>query len=45
MADQLSTVSKKRLINCIRRLSGADIRPVERAVKLQLGLSTPIEEA
>jgi mRNA interferase MazF len=45
MADQLTTVSKRRLINRIGHLSGADMRQVERAVKIQLGLSNAIEEA
>ncbi len=45
MGDQLTTVSKRRLINRIGRLSGADMRQVERAVKIQLGLSNAIEEA
>ena len=39
MADQLTTVSKERLISRIGRLSRADLRQVERAVKVQLGLS------
>jgi mRNA interferase MazF len=39
MADQLTTVSKGRLISRIGRLSRADLRQVERAVKVQLGLS------
>ena len=38
MADQLTTVSKMRLLNCEGRLSGADMRKVERAVRIQLGL-------
>jgi mRNA interferase MazF len=38
MADQLATVSKLRLINRIGRLSGNDMRKVERAVKIQLAL-------
>jgi len=43
MADQLTTVSKLRLINRITKLSGMDMRNVEDAVKVQLGLSEPIE--
>ena len=39
MADQLATVSKLRLINRIGKLSGTDMNKVERAVKIQLGLS------
>jgi mRNA interferase MazF len=44
MADQLTTVSKGRLISRIGRLSRADIRQVERAVKVQLGLSDVTDE-
>lgn len=44
MADQLTTVSKGRLIRRIGRLSRADIRQVERAVKVQLGLSDVTDE-
>ncbi len=38
MADQLTTVSKMRLINLEGKLSSLDIRKVEQAVKIQLGL-------
>lgn len=38
MADQLTTVSKQRLINRIGNLSSADIQRVERAIEIQLGL-------
>jgi len=38
MADQLTTVSKQRLFNFTGKLSNADMRRVERAVKVQLGL-------
>ena len=38
MADQLTTVSKRRLINLADRLSLADMEKVERAVRVQLGL-------
>jgi hypothetical protein len=38
MADQLTTVSKQRLINQAGRLTNADMRKVEDAVKVQLGL-------
>ena len=38
MADQLTTVSKQRLGNRMGVLSQDDMRQVERAVKLQLGL-------
>jgi mRNA interferase MazF len=43
MADQITTVSKLRLINQIGKLSEEDMRKVERAVKVQLGLSTQVE--
>jgi len=39
MADQLTTGSKLRLINQEGQLTNADIRKVERAVRVQLGLS------
>ena len=38
MADQLATVSKRRLINKAGRLTHADMRKVEHVVKIQLGL-------
>ena len=38
MADQLATVSKKRLGERIGRLSAADVAEVERAIRMQLGL-------
>ena len=38
MADQLTTVSKQRLINQAGVLTNADLRKVEHAVKVQLGL-------
>jgi mRNA interferase MazF len=38
MADQLTTVSKQRLINRAGRVTHADMRKVERVVKIQLGL-------
>jgi mRNA interferase MazF len=38
MADQLTTMSKTRLRNRIGRLSGADMRKVEQAVRVQLSL-------
>jgi mRNA interferase MazF len=44
MADQLTTISKERLTSRIGRLSRADIRQVERAVKVQLGLSDVTDE-
>lgn len=39
MADQLTTVSKLRLINRVASLSSEDRRKVERALKIQLGLT------
>jgi mRNA interferase MazF len=38
MADQLTTVSKQRLINQAGMLSHDDMRRVEHAVRVQLGL-------
>jgi mRNA interferase MazF len=38
MADQLTTVSKQRLINQAGRLTQADMRKVEQAVRVQLSL-------
>ena len=38
MADQLTTVSKLRLINRVGRLSPADMANVETAIRVQLGL-------
>ena len=38
MADQLSTVSKRRLRNRVGRLDHTDITAVERAICVQLGL-------
>ena len=38
MADQLTTVSKQRLMNRMGRLSAPDMSKVEHAVMLQLGL-------
>ncbi len=40
MADQLTTISKSRLINMLGRISNSDMKKVENAVKVQLGLST-----
>ncbi len=39
MADQLTTVSKSRLINSEGKLSNSDMRKVEQAVRVQIGLS------
>ena len=36
MADQLTTVSKVRLLNMIGRLSDADMKKIEQAIKVQL---------
>ncbi len=38
MADQLTTVSKQRLINQAGKLTHTDMRKVEHVVKIQLGL-------
>ncbi len=38
MADQLTTVSKLRLVNLIGRLSQADLQKIEEIIKVQLGL-------
>lgn len=38
MADQVTTVSKQRLQRRVGRLSEADLRGVEQAIKIQLGL-------
>ncbi|HKP52197.1 MAG TPA: type II toxin-antitoxin system PemK/MazF family toxin [Chloroflexia bacterium] len=38
LADQLTTVSKTRLLNLVGRLSGADITQVEHAIRVQLDL-------
>lgn len=39
LADQLTTVSKSRLSNMEGKLSSADMKKVEQAIKVQLGLS------
>lgn len=39
MADQLTTVSKGRLINLAGRLSKSDLQGVEQAMRVQLGLA------
>ena len=41
MADQLTTVSKLRLMTRLGTLTAADMREVERAVRVQLDLSGP----
>jgi len=45
MADQLTTVSKKRLISQAGRISRDDMLQVERAIKVQLGFIGPGKEA
>lgn len=40
MADQLTTVSKARLDNRVGRLSEGDLKAVEQAIRVQLGLGT-----
>jgi mRNA interferase MazF len=40
MADQLATVSKERLGGRLGRLDAADLRGVERAIRVQLGLGS-----
>ena len=39
MADQLTTISKLRLVNYGGALNSAEMRQVEQAIKIQLGLS------
>jgi mRNA-degrading endonuclease toxin of MazEF toxin-antitoxin module len=39
MADQLTTVSKLRLVSLIGELSESDMDKVEQAIKVQLALS------
>ncbi len=41
MADQLTTVSKQRLISQVGRVSGDDLFQIERAIRVQLGLAGP----
>jgi mRNA interferase MazF len=38
MADQIATVDKQRLQNCAGSLSSKDMKLLERAIKVQLGL-------
>ena len=42
MADQLTTVSKQRLITREGKLTESEMRKVEHAVKIQLGLLAPV---
>lgn len=37
MADQITTVSKVRLLNFIEKIKLAELRNIERAIKVQLG--------
>jgi mRNA interferase MazF len=39
LADQLTTVSKKRLTNKMGKISKSALQAVERVIKIQLGLS------
>ncbi len=39
MADQLTTVSKKRLSNKVGNVSQVEMKNIERVIKIQLGLS------
>ena len=39
MADQLTTVSKVRLLNMAGRLSDAEMKKIEEAIKIQLDLA------
>lgn len=39
LADQLTTVSKRRMMNKMGKISREDMRQVERAIKVQLALS------
>jgi mRNA interferase MazF len=38
MADQLTTVSKKRLLSQLGKLSSKDVKAIERVIKIQLGI-------
>ena len=44
MADQLTTVSKLRMINPMGKISREDMWQIERAIKLQLGFSDSSRE-
>jgi mRNA interferase MazF len=39
MADQIMTVSKDRLTECLGMLSGHDVHAIEMALRIQLGLT------
>lgn len=38
MANQIQTISKRRVLNMAGRLSASDLQAVERAIEVQLGL-------
>ena len=38
MADQLNTVSKRRLISQLGQLSAKDVKAIEQVIKIQLGI-------
>jgi mRNA interferase MazF len=38
MADQIATVDKQRLRDCVGSISNRDMKQAERAIKVQLGL-------
>ena len=42
MADQIATVSKRRLVNKTGRLSGKDMQRVEHAISIQLQLTVAL---
>ncbi len=42
MADQVATASKERLVELIGKLTQADVRKVEQALKTQLGLTEAV---
>ena len=39
MADQIRTVAKERLLNVVGEVTVSEMRAIERAIKLQLGLT------
>jgi mRNA interferase MazF len=41
MADQLTTVSKLRLMNRVASIKSVEMRAVEKAIRIQLGLFQP----
>jgi len=42
LADQITTVSKSRLLNRIEKLAARDMRKIEHAIRVQLRLSEPV---